>query len=183
MTVGHKLVRTPCRDPLLPTVHPPLPPTLRIRLSVFSDTCTLFHFWDHSYPASFPQVAHSSAKNRGYPPPVKASAKGLSAKSSVTADYLLYFPYIRIPAWYVFCFPYIRKKGGHPLWKMSARRHCVPWHSHSWLCTRSAGNQQGTGKNACATRHQSQITSLPVAAPAEAGRLLCYPIYRRPFLP
>ena len=41
-------------------------PTPRIRLSVFSDTCALFHFPYHTYPASFPQFAHSSAKNRGY---------------------------------------------------------------------------------------------------------------------
>jgi hypothetical protein len=33
---------------------------------VFSETCALFHFLDHSYPASFPQFAHSCAKNRGY---------------------------------------------------------------------------------------------------------------------
>jgi hypothetical protein len=35
---------------------------------LFSFSCTLFHFLDHSYPASFPQFAHSSAKNRGYTP-------------------------------------------------------------------------------------------------------------------
>src|SRR5258708_7505781 len=56
------------RDPLLPAVHSLLPPTPRIRLSVFSETCALFHFLDHSYPASFPQVAPSPAKNRGYTP-------------------------------------------------------------------------------------------------------------------
>src|SRR5580704_17419309 len=68
VTLGHKLVQGPRRDPLLPAVHSLLSPTLRIRLSVFSDICALFHFLDHSYPTSFPQVAHSSAKNRGYTP-------------------------------------------------------------------------------------------------------------------
>ena len=68
VTLGHKLVQGPRRDPLLPAVHSLLSPTPRIRLSLFSDTCALFHFWDHSYPVSFPQVAHSSAKNRGYTP-------------------------------------------------------------------------------------------------------------------
>src|SRR5580704_594031 len=68
VTLGHKLVQGPRRDPLLPAVHSLLSPTLRIRLSVFSDTYALFHFWDHSYPAPFPQVAYSFAKNRGYIP-------------------------------------------------------------------------------------------------------------------
>src|SRR5690242_3211511 len=45
------------------------------------------------------------------------------------------------------------------------------WHSHYWLCTRSAGNQQRTGNNARATRHQSQITRQPTEASAEAGLL------------
>ena len=74
MTLGHKLVRTPAptvsselpHDPLPPAVHSLLPPTPRIRLSVFSDTCALFHFPYSIYPASFPQFAHSCAKNRGY---------------------------------------------------------------------------------------------------------------------
>jgi len=35
---------------------------------MFSDTCALFHFPYHTYPTSFPQFAHSSAKNRGYTP-------------------------------------------------------------------------------------------------------------------
>jgi hypothetical protein len=68
VTLGHKLVQGPRRDPLLPAVHSLLSPTPRIRLSVFSDTYALFHFWDHSYPAPFPQVAYSFAKNRGYTP-------------------------------------------------------------------------------------------------------------------
>ncbi len=68
MTLGHKLVRGPHRASFPPAVHSLLPPTPRIRLSLFSDTCALFHFLDHSYPRSFPQVAHSSAKNRGYTP-------------------------------------------------------------------------------------------------------------------
>jgi len=33
---------------------------------MFSETCPLFHFPYHTYPASFPPVAHSSAKYRGY---------------------------------------------------------------------------------------------------------------------
>src|SRR5580704_18244135 len=59
--------RTSLRSPS-PAVHSLLSPTSRIRLSVFSETCALFHFLDHSYPASFPEFAHSSAKNRGYTP-------------------------------------------------------------------------------------------------------------------
>ena len=56
------------RLPLTPAVHSLLFPTPRIRLSLFSATCALFHFLNHTYPAHFPQVAHSSAKNRGYTP-------------------------------------------------------------------------------------------------------------------
>jgi hypothetical protein len=78
VTVGHKLVWGPRRDPLLPAVHSLLPPTPRICLSVFSKTCALFHFLDHGYPASFPQLAHSSAKNRGYTPAWSYHASPLS---------------------------------------------------------------------------------------------------------
>ena len=68
MTLGHNLVLGPHRDSFLPAVQSLLFPTPRIRLSLFSNTCALSHFSDRSYPASLPQLAHSSAKNRGYTP-------------------------------------------------------------------------------------------------------------------
>jgi hypothetical protein len=82
VTFGHKLVLGPLRDPLLPAVHSFLPTISCIRLSMFSNTCALFHFLDHSYPASFPQVAHSSAKNRGYTPTRPYHGAPLSAVNS-----------------------------------------------------------------------------------------------------
>jgi hypothetical protein len=68
VTLGYKLVRSPHSDPS--AVYSLLSPTPHIRLSVFSNTCALFHFPYHTYPTSFPQFAHSSAKNRGCTPHV-----------------------------------------------------------------------------------------------------------------
>src|SRR5580700_12111864 len=111
-----------------PAVHSLLSPTSRIRLSVFSETCALFHFLDHSYPASFPQFAHSSPKNRGYTPTWSYHASSLlegpTRRSFSEGGPSPLFPCIRTRASYLFCFPYIRRNGGsvsHP--KMSARRH------------------------------------------------------------
>jgi hypothetical protein len=68
VTLGHKLVRGPHRDPPFPSVHSLLSLTPRIRLTVFSKTYALFRFPYHTYPASFLQFAHSCTKNRGYTP-------------------------------------------------------------------------------------------------------------------
>ena len=46
---------------------------------MFSDTCALFRFLEHSYPSSFPRVAHSCTKNGGYTPTRRSfSGGGLS---------------------------------------------------------------------------------------------------------
>jgi len=166
VTLGHKLVRGPRRDPLLPAVHSLLSPAPRIRLSVFSGTCALFHFLDHSYPASFPQLAHSSARNRGYTPAWSYQVAPASCRASV---------------------PYLFRAGRMP---------ALPVHGAGWASpspTKKAGHgSRGTPNDplphlspACPERSASFASRVPHRAEGSqiTSHPICYPIQRRPFRP
>jgi hypothetical protein len=187
VTLGHKLVRGPHRDSLLPAVHSLLSSTLRIRLSVFSDICALFHFLDHSYPVSFPQFAHSSAKNRGYTSAWSYHASSMSAvgcRLSASLRPLPLSPLFPLHTEFSLVsllFSLLTQEQGYPHAKMSARRHFsffplffVPFLLASCPSQKAAPTKaRGRGKrrpykrrhtshDPCATRHFRVFHQSPV---------------------
>ena len=169
MTLGHKLVRTP-----LPAVHSLLSPTSRIRLSLFSHTCALFHFLDHSYPAYFPQVAHSSGKNRGYTlhPPKLQRRRAI----------FLYSPYLRAQPCMSFVSPTYAKVAGYtPVENVGAPTFLIfplIFRTFSLLPRRTTFRcGKSADMKASATWKQEEP---PVTIPQH---FLCYPICRRLFRP
>jgi len=227
VTLGHKHVQSPHRDPLPSAVHSLLSPTPRIRLSVFSDTCALFHFLDHSYLAFFPQLAHSSAKNRGYtplwsyhassflftivypesdrrvyperdrkahPPQLQRKSRACPPKLQRRRAISCISPAYECQPCMSLVSPTYAKTGEYtptPKCRRADIFDFSPYFSHFSCPERGAKGpvpparlrRRHKAAPTNKTGHASPATGLPAAASAEEGHLLCYPTYRRPFLP
>jgi hypothetical protein len=120
---------------------------------VLPAACALFR----KKPGVHPYVVYPERDAKGHLP-LFFSGRACPPKLQRRRAISFISPTYRIQSRISFVSPTYAKTGGAPPPKNVGAPTFRTWHSHSWLCTRSAGNQQRTGKNACATRRQSPIT-------------------------